>query len=325
MVTDPRVAPEVSTMSANDAGRAFPMRQMITNQKVRDTVRALVYFSPALIIFALFTYIPFFRALFLSLNVTDNAGEPARFNGINYYIRILGLDGRPQYMQSMLLSFQFALMVVPLSIIFGLGLAMLASVRLRFIHAFRTIFTSSISVSLASASVIWVLIFSPATKTTQWIVDLLRINAPSLLGSATTAMAAVAIVTIWSGLGFNFIITLAGVQAIPQDLYESASIDGANGWSSFRWITLPLLSPTLLFLAVVNTIGSLQAFTQFQVLFRGEGPEGATNVYTLLNFKEFWYDNRYGFASAMAIVLFVVLLLLTLFQYGVLNRRVHYS
>jgi ABC-type sugar transport system permease subunit len=218
-------------------------------------------------------------------------------------------------------SFKFSVMVVPASIILSVALAMLATVAVRYIGVFRTIFTSSIAISLASAGTIWALIYNPATRATLWLVELLELNVKSLLDSDSTALAAVAAMSVWSGLGFNFITTLAAVQAVPQELYESGAIDGAGRWRSFRFITLPLISPTLLFLIVINTIGSLQAFTQFHLLTAGRRP----NVFTYETYLVFWYDNDYGRASAMSLILFVILLTLTLVQYGLLNRRVHYD
>jgi ABC-type sugar transport system permease subunit len=131
--------------------------------------------------------------------------------------------------------------------------------------------------------------------------------------------------TIWTSLGFNFIIALAGMQAIPQDLYESARIDGAGGWPMFRHITLPLLSPTLLFLFIISTISTFQAFTQFNVLIANEGPNGSTNVMVYALFNSFFKENRYGFASAIAVVLFIVILILSIIQFRLLDRRVHYQ
>jgi len=186
-------------------------------------------------------------------------------------------------------------------------------------------FTSSIAISVASASVIWALIYSPTTRATQAIVDLLQLNSDSLLQHSSTALVAVAFMTTWTSLGFNFIVTLAGIQAIPQDLYESARIDGASGWNAFRFITLPLLTPTLLFLILISTIQSFQAFTQFNVLIGNEGPDSSTNVFVYAIFTAFWKDNRYGFASAMSVVLFLILLVLTFIQFRLLDRRVHYQ
>ncbi len=131
--------------------------------------------------------------------------------------------------------------------------------------------------------------------------------------------------TIWTTLGFNFIIALAGLQAIPQDLYESSRIDGASSWNTFRHITLPLLTPTLLFLLIIATISAFQSFTQFNVLIANEGPDGTTNVLVFALYTAFFKDNRYGFASAIGVVLFVVLLVLSLIQFRLLDRRVHYQ
>lgn len=297
------------------------------SRRWQDLGMALIYMAPALIFFIVFTFMPFFRAIWLSLFVTDAKGETVRFNDVKYYSRILNLDGsgRDEYLKSILTTIQFTFMVVPLGIVVSVALAVLATVKVNLIGVFRTIFTSSIAISVASAGVIWALIYSPNVKLTQWILDLLHSKSTSILNDTATALAAVAFMSVWTGLGFNFIITLAGIQAIPQDLYESGLIDGASGWKSFRYLTLPLLTPTLLFLFIINTISSFQAFTQFNVLIGNEGPDSSTNVFVFSIFKSFWSDNRYGFASAMSVVLFVVLLILTFVQFRLLDRRVHYS
>ncbi len=303
-----------------------PLAHTSTSENVRAWLRTLLYLSPALVIFALFSYRPFIHAIWLSMHVTDATGEAVRFNGLAYYSRILNLEGKgDDFLRSIWLSLQFSLMVVPGSIIAGLALAQLAAVKIRGIKFFRTIFTSSIAISLASAGVIFAMIYSPVTGLTTWLVNLLNLPQPGVLNNASTALPAIALMTVWTSLGFNFIITLAGIQAIPQDVYESGAIDGATGWTSFWNITLPLLSPTLLFLVVINTIGSLQAFTQFNVLINGAGPEGSTNVFVYSTFRSFWYDNRYGFASAMSIVLFVILFVLSYIQFRGFDRRVHYA
>jgi sn-glycerol 3-phosphate transport system permease protein len=311
---------------ARIAGRSLAL-SVQRKRQWKEFGRALLYMSPALLFLAAFTYIPFLRSIWLSFFVTTPQGATARFNGIAYYTRILNLDGsgRTEYLKSILTTITFALMVVPLGIVFALALALLATLKVKAIEVFRTIFTTSIAISVASASVIWALIYSPTIRLTQWLIDLLNLNANSLLQSSTTALLAVAFTTIWTSLGFNFIITLGGLQAIPQELYESALIDGASNWKSFRFITLPLLTPTLLFLIVISTIQSFQAFTQFNVLIGNEGPDNSTYVFVYAIFTAFWKDNRYGFASAMAVVLFVILLLLTVVQYRVLDRRVHYQ
>jgi sn-glycerol 3-phosphate transport system permease protein len=296
-------------------------------QQWKELGRALLYMAPAILFLIAFTYIPFLRSIWLSFFVTNPQGQTVRFNDIKYYSRILNLDGsgRTEYLKSILTTVYFSLMVVPLGIVFALGLALLATLKVKAIAFFRTIFTSSIAISVASASVIWALIYSPTTKATQWIIELLHLSSGSLLQNSSTALLAVAFTTVWTALGFNFIVTLSGLQAIPEDIYESALIDGATSWKSFRFITLPLLTPTLLFLILINTIQSFQAFTQFNVLIGNEGPDNATDVFVYSIFTAFWKDNRYGFASAMSVVLFLILLVLTFIQFRLLDRRVHYQ
>jgi ABC-type sugar transport system permease subunit len=283
--------------------------------------------APALVIFLIFTFVPFVRSIQMSFYITDQAGNLARLNGINYYTRILNLDGsgRTEYLASIATTFKFALMVVPPGIVVAVALAVLASAKLRGIQVFRTVFTGTVAISVASASVIWALIYNPSVNMATWLVRLLGLKTDGLLLDPATALPAVAFMTIWTSLGFNFIIVLAGLQAIPQELYDSSTIDGAGPWSTFRSITLPLLTPTLLFLLIISTIAAFQAFTQFNVLIANEGPNGSTNVLVFALFTAFFKDNRYGFASAIAVVLFVVLLILSVAQFRLLDRRVHYQ
>ncbi|GAC1629968.1 MAG: sugar ABC transporter permease [Ktedonobacteraceae bacterium] len=294
-------------------------------KKVREFALALLFLAPALAVFFLFSYYPFFRALFLSFNITNELGDPVKFVGLRYYQQILDFsDPQNEYVRSLLTSCTFALLVVALQIACGLGMASLAIARVRGIEVFRLIFTISIAISLASSSVIWSLIYDPTTNVTNWLATLLNLPQPGVLNNAATALLCIAVMTVWSGLGFNFVITLAGMQAVPEELYESASLDGADGWNKFRYITLPLITPILLFLLVVNTIQSFQAFTQFNVLMNGPGPEGATNVFVFAIYRSFWIDHRYGFASAMSIILFIILLVLSAMQFFVLGRRTYY-
>jgi sn-glycerol 3-phosphate transport system permease protein len=295
--------------------------------RVRDLGAAVLYMAPALLIFIAFTFVPFLRSIVLSFYVTDPTGNPARFNAGQYYLRILNLDGsgRDEYLHSILTTIQFAFLVVPPGIAVAVALAVLAATKVRGIGIFRTIFTSTVAISVASAAVIWALIYNPSVKVTAGIVDLLGLQTQGLLLDPATALPAVAFMTIWTSLGFNFIVALAGIQGIPQDIYESARIDGAGGWQNFRYMTLPLLTPTLLFLLIISTINAFQAFTQFNVLIANEGPNGSTNVLVFALFTAFFKDNRYGFASAIAVVLFVVLLILSVIQFRLLDRRVHYQ
>ena len=132
------------------------------------------------------------------------------------------------------------------------------------------------------------------------------------------------IVTVWLQLGLNTVILLAGMQGIPEELYESAMIDGASGRAKFLHITLPLLSPTIFFLLVVNLLAAFQAFTQFHVLTKG-GPINSTNVLVFSIYREFYFNAQYSYAAAQSMVLFLIMLLVTIVQFGVIERRVVYE
>jgi sn-glycerol 3-phosphate transport system permease protein len=282
-----------------------------------ETLAALVYLAPAVILFAIFTFWPFFRAIQLSFFLVDrNTFEPAKWFGTGYYERILNIGETAlgdDWLRSIGTTFWFTIMVVPFTLAGALGLALLAVAKVKGIGVYRTIFTSSLAISLASAGVIWSLIYSPNLK----IFD-------HILTDAKTALPAVAVMTVWTNLGFAFILMLAALQAIPKDLWESAKIDGAGDGRTFWHLTLPLVSPTLLFLLITGTIGCFQAFTQFKVLIDSVGPDQVTNVLVYALFTAFWSENNYGFAAALSVVLFLLLLVLSLVQYK-LDNRVHYQ
>lgn len=282
-----------------------------------ETWAALLYLAPALVLFSVFTFWPFLRAIQFSFFLVDrNTFEPAKWFGLNFYARIFNIGESAlgdDWIRSIATTFQFTLMVVPFTLVGALGLALLAVSKVKGIGVFRTIFTSSLAISLASAGVIWSLIYSPNLKLFDHI-----------LTDAATALPAVAVMTVWTNLGFAFILLLAGLQAIPRDLWESAKIDGAGEWRTFWHLTLPLVSPTLLFLLITGTIGCFQAFTQFKVLIDSVGPDQVTNVLVYALFTAFWTENNYGFAAALSVVLFALLLVLSLLQYK-LDNRVHYQ
>jgi len=289
---------------------------------------ALLYMLPGFALLLAFTYVPFVRAIYLSFFVVNrNTFRPSHFMGLGYYLRVLHIGDSAFgdiYLRSLVTTITFTLMVVPLSIAAAVGLALLAQARLKRIGLFRTIFTTTVTISVASASVIWSLIYSPNVGLFRGLLGILHLNSTSILTDSHTALSAVALTTIWTSLGFNFVIALAGLQTIPKDLYESAMIDGSGHWRTLRRITLPMLGPTLLFLLVIATIACFEAFTQFKVLIDSVGPDRSTNVFVYAIFDAFWMQNDYGFASAMSVVLFIVVLGLAVGQLR-LDRKVHYQ
>jgi ABC-type sugar transport system permease subunit len=290
-------------------------------RELRALGEALLYMSPSLLLFAVFVFIPLGRSIYLSLFYTNPVGNPRSFAGLDWYVE---LATSADFRRSLVTTFLFVAYTVLPGIALALLLATLANRRLRGINVFRTFFSSTIAVSLAVAATIWGLLMNPQLGLLNYLLSLLGVRGPNWLIDPSSALVAVSIVTIWNTLGFNTIVLLAGLQGIPEEVYESAKIDGATGPSIFRFITVPLLTPSLFFLMVVNIIQVFQAFTQIHVLTRG-GPVNATNTLVYSIYLDAFVNFQFGYASAQALVLFVIILALTIFQFSVVERRVHYQ
>lgn len=304
-------------VSLSHAARARASRW----RELRALGEALLYMAPSLLLFTIFVFLPLARTVYLSLFTTNPVGQPRSFAGLTWYQE---LATSADFQRSLLTTFLFALYTVLPGIALALLLAVLANRRLRGINVFRTFFSSTIAVSLAVAATIWGLLMNPQVGLLNYLLSLIGIRGPNWLIDPASALVSIAIVTIWSTLGFNMIVLLAGLQNIPEELYESAKIDGATGLTIFRHITVPLLSPSLFFLLVVNVIQVFQAFTQIHVLTRG-GPVNATNTLVYSIYLDAFVNFQFGYASAQSLVLFAIVLVLTLVQFGFVERRVHYQ
>ncbi|MFN8475253.1 MAG: sugar ABC transporter permease [Anaerolineae bacterium] len=310
--------PVPRAMSATDA-RARAARRRA--RETRNFLLALAFLLPSLIIFTIFVFYPLAKSVYLSTYLTDPLGRPSVFVGLDIY-RDLLTD--PDFQESIWVSFKLALIIVPSVIALALALAVLANQRVRGIGVFRLLFASTIAVSTAIASNIFLMLYSSQSGTINWLLQLVKLPAVPWLLDPFWAPIAVAIATVWMSLGFTFIVLLAGMQGIPDELYESAALDGASGWPMFRHITFPLLSPTLFFVAVVTTIAVFQAFTQIYIMTKG-GPSNSTNTIVFSLYLDAFQRFQFGIASAQAMVLFVIMLILTILQFRVLERRVHYG
>jgi len=288
---------------------------------IRDFISAMLFLAPSLLIFLFFVFIPLVKTIDLSTYLTDAIGRPVERVWLENYQTIFA---EKDLLNSLKVSLTFALYVVPTTLVIALFLAVLSNQPLRGISVFRVIFSSTIAVSGATASLIFLFLFHPAIGVFNFMLDLAQLPRVAWLTSDATALISVSMVTIWLTLGFNTVIFLAALQGISQELYESARIDGAGFWSQFRNLTLPLLSPTIFFLIVVSSLGALQTFTQINVMTRG-GPLESTQVLVHLIYRAFYFNGQYGIAAALSVILFVIMLALTLIQFGVLERRVHYG
>jgi len=291
------------------------------HREIRTFLEALLYLSPALIIFTIFVFIPLLRSIRLSLYLTNPIGVPTVFAGLKNYQRLLE---SPAFLISLQRSVLFVFYTVPTTLVVSIILASLGNLRLKRIDLFRMIFSCTIAVSGATAALIFKYLYHPALGQLNYILSLFGIQPVPWLISDQTALFAVALTTMWLWLGLNTVILLAGMQGISEELYESAMIDGANTWTKFRRITIPLLSPTLFFLLIVDVLAAFQTFTQISVMTSG-GPMDSTNVIVYSIYREFYFNGKYGFAAAQSIILFLIILGLTIIQFGVVERKVHYE
>lgn len=291
------------------------------SRDIRSLGTGLAYLAPSLILFAAFVFIPLAQSIYLSFFNTRATGAITTFAGLDHYIELLT---SPAFRTGLLATTLFAAYTVPLGIALGLVLAVLLNQRLRGINVFRTMMSSTIAISAAVGALIWLLLLNPSLGLLNYILSLVGVRGPEWLIQPAFAIIAVSITTIWLTLGTNIIVLLAGLQGVPEEIYEAARLDGARGLRMFTRITMPMVSPSLFFLLVVDTIAVLQAFTQIHLLTRG-GPVDATRVLVYSIYQDAFQNFQFGYASAQAVILFLLVMALTLVQFRFVERRVHYQ
>lgn len=296
-------------------------RRKVSRSDWRAVLTASGYLAPALVILAVFVFYPLFRSIYLSLFETDFMAQPIFFVGLGHYRE---LWGSPRFWDSLKTTLLFTLYTVPTGIILAIPIALMGNLQVRGIAFYRTIFISTIAVSTAIASVVWSWMFSPTVGVMNDILHMLGLDPIRWLQDPNWALIAVAITTVWKELGLNVLFILAALQGVPEELYEAARLDGASGWKLFRYITLPMISPTIFFLLVVGMMDAFRSFTQVHIMTQG-GPLRSTSVLVYSIYRDAFINFRYGFASAQAVTLFLILLALTLIQFRVGERRVHYQ
>lgn len=250
-----------------------------------------------------------------------NILSPPKWVGLSQYAKLLSDD--PLFIQSLKVTFIYTLFAVPMGMALALALALALNRNLPGRSLLRTIYFLPSVLSGVAVSMLWLWLFNAEYGLINTVLRMAHLPAPGWLSSEFWALPAIIVMSLW-GVGGSMIIYLAGLQNIPVQLYESAEIDGGTAWQKFRNITLPMLSPVLFFTLITGTIGSFQVFTQAYVMTNG-GPDYATYFYALyLYVQAFDYLNM-GFASAMAWVLFVIILILTIIQIILSKRWVYYE
>ncbi len=271
------------------------------------------FVAPALALIAVFFVVPVVASVVLSLTDFDIYAVASRAN-----LRVVGLEnyrrlvGDPLFWTALRNTFVFVLVAGPLSIGLSLAAAVLLSARaVRFKALFRTIFFLPVVTTLVAIAVVWRYIYHPRFGLLNHALGVLGVAPIDWLGDPRFAMPAIILMAVWKNFGFNMVIFIAGLQSIPERVYEAASVDGAGAAAQFRWITLPLLAPTFLFVLVITMIGYFQLFAEPYVMTQG-GPAHATLSIVLLMYLRGFRWWTMGYAAAVAFVLFAIILALTL-------------
>lgn len=293
----------------------------VKRKAVSNFFSAMLYLGPMLILMIVFIFYPILKTLYYSFYSTNPRGIPVLFVGLDNYLNLLKSDS---FWISMKATFLYVLYTVPLGVALALFLAVIASEKLKGIEFFRVIFSSTVGISVAAGSTIWLFIFHPSIGLLNRVLGYIGIMPIEWLTDSHWALLSVSITSIWMGIGFNFIILLGGLQSIPEDIYESATIDGAGYWTKLFRITLPMVSPSLFFVIIVTVIHSFQSFGQIDILTQG-GPAESTNLIVYSIFQNAFIHYKFGVASAQAIILFIVVLIITFIQFKVGEKKVHYQ
>lgn len=232
----------------------------------------------------------------------------------------------PNFLQSLRNTFIYVVVGVPLQLALGLAVALAIQSINRFQGFFRFLYFLPYVTSSIAVGWVWRWMLQEHGGLVNEFLHLFGIPAQKFLGSPTQAIYCIIMAIVWQGLGFSMVIFLAGLEAVPDSFYEAAALDGASGWTRFRYITLPLINPTIVFSAIVGTIRYLQVFSEvYSMSSQGAGgPLGTTKTLVLFIYEEAFKSFKMGYASAATVVLFVIIMLLTLLQSRVITRRVDY-
>ena len=300
-------------LSGGDLGTSS---RELRNRRIR---LGLLFVSPWVIGFLAFTLYPFLTTLYYSFTRFSGVGKPS-FIGVSNY-KTMFSDRLFWY--SLYNTFYYTIIEVPVSTVAAIAIAMLLNMKIKGLAVYRTVFYLPTVVPIVASSMLWLWLFNPSFGIINEILSAVHITGPGWMFSVAWSKPTFIVMGLW-GIGAPMVIYLAALQGVPQHLYEAASLEGAGPLQRIRHVTLPMISPAVLFNVVLGLVASLQYFTQAYVMTQG-GPDNATMFYSLyLYYQAFRYLNL-GYASAMAWLLFVFVLLITLLLFKSSSRWVYYA
>lgn len=289
-------------------------------RKLGDWFTFLAFTAPNFLLLTVFTFWPVVYSLYLSFYRWNMVSPTKKWLGLENYT---AMTQDPVFWQTLVNTTLLAGGTVFVTLGIALFLAILLNQRIRGRTTYRAIIFSPTFTTSVAIAMVWEWIFNPYYGLLKVPLSWVGLESPGWLLDPKWALPAVMIVVIWANIGYDMVIFLAGLQAVPTDLYEAARVDGASRWSLFWHVTFPLLSPTTFFLVIVSIISAFKAFDIVAVM-TGGGPLNSTNVYVYYLYQNAFRWFKTGYASALAVVLFVIILTITIFQMRLSRRWVHY-
>jgi multiple sugar transport system permease protein len=285
-----------------------------------ESITGWAFVTPASVIILLFGAVPIVWSLVMSFQRNNLLSPDTPFVGLSNY-RHLVHD--PAVLSATEHTIVYTVLFVPGTMLVGLFLAVAMNRDLKFIWFYRTAAYATMAISTISEALVFIWLFDPSFGIVNYFFSVVGLPQQQFLNNPSQALGVIVVMTIWGWTGFAVVIYLAALQGVPKELTEAAAIDGAGRWSIFRRVTLPLLSPASLFLAVWLTINALQLFDEVYLSTQG-GPLGATTVLVYYLYKEAFVNFSFGYASAIAYMLFIVILVATAIQFRVGRRFTYY-
>lgn len=307
---------------ALDAGRTLSTRSAAEAAKRREARIAILLSAPALLLLLLFVILPTIAVIFLGFTDFELGYGSFNFVGFENYADLLK---DRTFKKSLWNTTVYAAIVAPTSMALGLGIALLIESEGWGKSLFRTAYFLPVASLLVAMATVWQYLFHPTIGPVNAALALIGVDGPNWLGASSTVMTSLSIIGIWQATGFNMVLFLAGLSAIPRELYQAAEVDGArSALSRFRLVTWPMLGPTTLFVTTISIINSVKVFETVKTLTEG-GPNKASEVLLFTIYQEGFVYLKVGYASAMTVIFLAILVSLMFLQYRVMDRKVHYA
>jgi multiple sugar transport system permease protein len=293
----------------------------LSKNKRSELLNGLLFISPWIVGFLVFQLYPFIASFYYSFTFYPALQAP-KWIGLRNFVR---LAEDPRFLNALYNSAYYAIFAVPLATVFAIFLAMLLNMKVRGLSFFRTLFYLPSITPVVATSIVWLWMFNPRNGIINYVLDLVGIRGPGWLGSTTWSKPALILMSLW-GVGSAVVIYLAALQDVPRELIEAAQLDGANKFRQIWHVTLPMISPVILFNVITGLIGAFQFFTQVHVMTGGSGsPAGSTMMMSIYLWQTAFRFFNMGYASAQAWVLFLIIVIFTAILFKVSGRVVYYG